>query len=203
MDPVRVRSGEQVLRRSDTRFCWSTNCLGPYPFRAVKRLTACGARFGNATSYNVEDRRRAIVPFALDNLLSRQSNIGQSRSSVLNPLQWMTVIIVAGLASFVYAHAQSWLIILMAVLLSSTFILFAAAFVYFMIKEPGTLRSEDYSLAKHALDKGYFTPEIVRQLLSRDEGIQAGKSTTVTTVGELKTRTRQMSRKNSIDGESR
>lgn len=143
------------------------------------------------------------MPFALNNLLSRQSNIGQSRSSVLNPLQWMIVIIVAGLASFVYAHAQSWLIVLMAVLLSSTFILFAAAFIYFMIKEPGTLCSEYYSLAKHALDRGYFTPEIAQQLLSRDESIQAGKSITVKDVSELKTRTRQVSRKKVRDGESR
>jgi hypothetical protein len=58
--------------------------------------------------------------FAFDNLLSEQANIGQSRSSVLNPPQWMVVIMVAGLTGFVFAHAPNWLIILMAVLLSAT-----------------------------------------------------------------------------------
>jgi len=86
--------------------------------------------------------------FRLDKLLSDQANIGRSHSSVLNPLQWMTVILVSGLASFVFAHAPNWLIILMAVLLSSTFALFAVGFVYFMIREPGTLRSEMYALLK-------------------------------------------------------
>ena len=126
------------------------------------------------------------MPFNLESLLSKQSKIGQSRSSVLNPLQWMTVIIVGGLASFVYVSAAQWLIILMAVLLSSTFALFAGAFIYFMIREPGTLRSEDYSLAKHALDKGLFTPEIANRVLFREKKIKAGQSIEVKDVKELK-----------------
>jgi hypothetical protein len=115
------------------------------------------------------------MDFRLDKLLSNQSNIGQSRSSVLNPLQWMTVILVGGLASFVYAHAPSWLIILMAVLVSLTFVLFAVGFIYFMIREPGTLRSEMYALLKGAMDRGYFTADTVALLAGQEHKIEKGQ----------------------------
>ncbi len=125
------------------------------------------------------------MSFAFDNLLSRGSSIGQSRSSALNPLQWMTVIIIGGLASFVFAHAPTWLIALMAILVGLTFALFASAYVYFMVRDPGALRSEDYSLAKHALDKGLFTPEIAKLVFVREKEIQAGQGIKVKDAKEL------------------
>jgi hypothetical protein len=112
--------------------------------------------------------------FGFDKLLSKQANIGQSRTSVLNPLQWMVVIMVAGLTAFVFAHAPNWLIILMAVLLTSTFVLFAFGFLYFMVREPGTLRSEMYALLKAALDKGYFTADTVAVLAGRESTMAKG-----------------------------
>ena len=107
--------------------------------------------------------------------MSSQSSIGQSRSSILNPLQWMTVILVGGLASFVFAHAPTWLIIPMAVLLSLTFALFAGGFIYFMIREPGTLRSEMYALLKGAMDRGYFTPDVVALLAGQEHRMERGQ----------------------------
>jgi hypothetical protein len=41
----------------------------------------------------------------------KQAGIGQSRSSVLNPLQWMLVILVGGLALSLGLHAPSWLLV--------------------------------------------------------------------------------------------
>jgi hypothetical protein len=119
------------------------------------------------------------MDFSLDKLLSNQANIGQSRSSILNPLQWMTVILVGGLASFIYAHAPGWLIVLMAVLLSLTFGLFALGFIYFMIREPGALRSENYALLKVAMDQGYFSEETVAQLAGQERKIAKGQSIVV------------------------
>jgi hypothetical protein len=115
------------------------------------------------------------MSFRFDNLLSRQSNIGQSRSSILNPLQWMTVILVGGLATFVFAHAPAGLTILLAVLLSLTFVLFSVAFIYFMIREPGTLRSEMYALLKGAMDRGHFTPDVVALLAGQENRIEKGQ----------------------------
>jgi hypothetical protein len=55
-----------------------------------------------------------------------------------------------------------------------TVLLIAVAFCYFMVREPSILRSEDYSLAKHAMDKGLFTPEIAHQILSREKELREG-----------------------------
>ena len=110
----------------------------------------------------------------LDDLLSRQSKIGESRSSILNPLQWMTVILVGGLSSFVLGRADKWLVELMAVLLSVTFTIFAGAFVYFMIVEPGFLRSEDFVIMSRLIDENLFTPKMAERLINRDK---AGKRT--------------------------
>jgi hypothetical protein len=125
------------------------------------------------------------MDFSLDKLLSNQANIGQSRSSILNPLQWMTVILVGGLASFIYAHAPDWLIVLMAVLLSLTFGLFALGFIYFMIREPGALRSENYALLKVAMDKGYFTEETVAQLAGQERKIEKGEAIIVNDADDI------------------
>jgi hypothetical protein len=134
-----------------------------------------------------------------DKLLGSQSSIGESRSSILNPLQWMTVILVGGLASFVFAHAPTWLIILMAVLLSLTFALFAAGFIYFMIREPGTLRSERYSLLKGAMDRGYFTAEVVARLAGQEHKIDKGQDIEVKDAEDIGETIRR-SRRNRVPG---
>ncbi len=141
------------------------------------------------------------MSFRFDKLLSSQSSIGQSRSSILNPLQWMTVILVGGLASFVFAHAPAWLIILMAVLLSLTFALFAGGFIFFMIREPGTLRSEMYALLKGAMDRGYFTADVVALLAGQEHKIERGQDIEVKDAKDIG-ETIQRSRRNRTQGGS-
>jgi hypothetical protein len=93
------------------------------------------------------------VPFALNYLL-QQANIGQSRSSVLNPLQWMLVILVFGIGVCLLCHAPLWLVILFAIMLALVLILFLIAYVYFARVNPDSLRSEQFSLSKLAIEKG-------------------------------------------------
>lgn len=93
------------------------------------------------------------MPFSLNYLL-QQANIGQSRSSVLNPLQWMLVILVFGIAVCLLCHAPLWLVILFAVMLALLFVLSLVAFVYFARVNPDSLRSEHFSLSKLAIEKG-------------------------------------------------
>jgi hypothetical protein len=104
------------------------------------------------------------MPSYLDTIY-KQTGIGQSRSSVLNPLQWMLVILVGGLVAVLGLRGPNWLLIFFTVLVGSTVLLIAIAFCFFMLREPSILRSEDYSQAKHAMDKGLFTPEIAHQIL--------------------------------------
>jgi hypothetical protein len=93
------------------------------------------------------------VPFSLGVLL-QQANIGQSRSSVLNPLQWLLVILVAGIVLCVWLHSPSWLVTLFAVMVVLVLLLFLGSYIYFMRKNPDALRSEQFSLSKLAIERG-------------------------------------------------
>ncbi len=87
-------------------------------------------------------------------LLANQTQIGQSRSSVLNPLQWTLAILLLGLGILALSRAPAWIITGGAVgfFVSLAFLLFSYGF--FMRKNPDALRSEWYSLNKIALEKG-------------------------------------------------
>ena len=86
--------------------------------------------------------------------LLQQANIGQSRSSVLNPLQWMLVILVFGIGICLLFHAPTWLVVLFAVMVALALALFLLAYVYFARVNPDALRSEQFSLSKLAIEKG-------------------------------------------------
>jgi hypothetical protein len=93
------------------------------------------------------------MAFSLGYLL-QQANIGQSRSSVLNPLQWMLVILVFGVGICLLAHSPSWLVVLFAIMLGLVLSLFLGAYIYFARTNPDALRSEQFSLSKLAIEKG-------------------------------------------------
>jgi hypothetical protein len=86
--------------------------------------------------------------------LLRQADIGQSRTSVINPLQWtLTIAVVGLLAVSLEPHAPPWLAIFFAAIVGAVIVLLLFAFVFFMIKGPDALRSEKYSLVKTAIEK--------------------------------------------------
>ena len=85
--------------------------------------------------------------------ISRLPQIGQSRSSIINPLQWTLAILLIGLLALSYENAPPWLVILFATLFALTVALIFGAFLYFMIRNPADLRSERYSFFKSALDR--------------------------------------------------
>jgi hypothetical protein len=87
--------------------------------------------------------------------LLQQSEIGKSRSSVINPLQWTIVIVFVGLLAVTFEHGPPWLLIVLTCLLVAIVILLILAYIYFAIKDPDALRSEKYVLVKAALEKSY------------------------------------------------
>jgi hypothetical protein len=90
----------------------------------------------------------------------RQSEIGQSRSSVLNPLQWGLVILIGGAVGSHLAGSPQWITTLLALAVVANFILFIFAYIYFMAKDPDALRSESYSLSKLAIQRGLIGDNI-------------------------------------------
>jgi hypothetical protein len=88
-------------------------------------------------------------------LFHKQTDIGQSRSSTLNPMQWTLAITIFGLfASICVRTCPVWVIVILACCIGSSFLLIAFAFVYLLFKNPDALRSESFTLSKIAIEKG-------------------------------------------------
>jgi hypothetical protein len=85
--------------------------------------------------------------------LLKQAHIGQSKTSVVNPLQWTLVILVFALLAVTIAHGVEWLIIFFTVAIGVFLLLLLGAYLFFMLKDPAALRSETYSLVKTAIEK--------------------------------------------------
>jgi hypothetical protein len=107
----------------------------------------------------------------------RAADIGRSRSSILNQIQWTMAILIAGIVALQFVRAANWLTILFAALLSVHSVLFLIAFIYFMLKRPHSLRSEtfDYKISELNLkregDIDIKTSEFIQK---RAGAIQAG-----------------------------
>lgn len=80
--------------------------------------------------------------------------IGQSRSSALNPLQWVLAIFVGGVVGLATAKAPEWAIIGTGTCAMVDFVALLCAYFYFMWKDRDALRSESFSLQKLAMEKG-------------------------------------------------
>ena len=78
------------------------------------------------------------------------ADIGRSRSSILNQLQWTMAILIAGIVALQLVHAPTWLVVFLATLLGLDGAVFLSAFLYFMLKRPHSLRSEtfDYKITE-------------------------------------------------------
>jgi hypothetical protein len=93
-------------------------------------------------------------------VFAKQTDIGQSRTSALNPLQWALVILPLGAAILKFSGVADWLVVGLGVGALLVLALFGSAYLYFMVKNPDALRSEAYSLHKIALEKGFVGDSI-------------------------------------------
>jgi hypothetical protein len=84
--------------------------------------------------------------------LLRISQIGQSRSSIISPLEWTLVVLLFGILTALL-RGPSWLLIFFVIAFSAALALLLATYIYFMFKNPDLLRSERFLLAKTAIEK--------------------------------------------------
>lgn len=92
----------------------------------------------------------------LDNFkaLFNLAEIGQSRTSITNPLQWtMVILVIARLLSAV-TGLPPWILEAMTVALIVVLALFIYAYIFCMHTNPDVLRSENYHLSKMAIERG-------------------------------------------------
>jgi len=108
--------------------------------------------------------------------LVNKADIGQSRTSALNPLQWLTVILGVILLIGIAISAPIWLLISLLCLLVASVLLLLFAFGYFMFAKDA-LRSEKYVFSKLALEKGLIGDDLVGLLESTTTIAQLPEST--------------------------
>jgi hypothetical protein len=79
-----------------------------------------------------------------------------SRSTVLNPLGWLTgICATASIAAF-SCKSPAWLGIMFGSLAGISIILYLVAYIYFGLTDKDALRSERFSIQKMAIQKGFI-----------------------------------------------
>jgi hypothetical protein len=81
-------------------------------------------------------------------LLPSPAIINGARSTVLNMLAWMAVLLMSGLIASAVARPPEWLLVLLATLFATDFVVFILAYVYFARTNPELLRSEQFAIRK-------------------------------------------------------
>jgi len=82
------------------------------------------------------------------------AEVGQSRSSITNPLQWALVII-GGLMLLAHLFGlPSWIVAALLFVLLGVSVIFIYTYLHFMHKSPDVLRSEHYHLSKMVIERG-------------------------------------------------
>jgi threonine/homoserine/homoserine lactone efflux protein len=69
-----------------------------------------------------------------------------SRSTPLNPLTWILAVVFAALVISVAVRAPLWSQVFLTVVAGSLVVVFLAAYVYLLVKDPDALRSERFRL---------------------------------------------------------
>jgi type IV secretory pathway TrbD component len=82
------------------------------------------------------------------------AQVGQSRSSITNPLQWTLVILGGAILAGSKLGIRSWIIDALGVGLFVVLALLLYAYGFFMHKNPDVLRSEHFHLSKMAIERG-------------------------------------------------
>ena len=88
--------------------------------------------------------------------MREQMHATLSRSDVLKALVWPIGILLTAIVSLSYGNTPQWLLYVLTGLLVLFTILYIGAYLYCLINNPDSLRSEKYSLHKMAIERGVF-----------------------------------------------
>lgn len=92
-------------------------------------------------------------------ILSQASSSG-SRSTALQPLGWLSVILTFGLVAAVSWRASQWVLVTLAAFLGVTVLIYLISYIFYALKNPDALRSEKYTLSKMAIEKNLIGDNI-------------------------------------------
>lgn len=111
-------------------------------------------------SARLRAKLRIVVQRLIETFLQR-ADIGQSRTSALNPLQWMLIILVVGLFLSLLGKAPIWVLIVLLTLIVIVAVFLVYCYSYFMRNNPDALRSEKFLFSKLAIERGMYGDSLV------------------------------------------
>src|SRR5882672_4193880 len=92
----------------------------------------------------------------LFSMMREQMNATLSRSDVLKPLAWLIGILATAIVTALFARPPEWLLVALTVMLIVSIALYGGAFVFCLLNDRDSLRSEKYSLHKMAIEHGIY-----------------------------------------------
>ena len=110
----------------------------------------------------------------MKDFLRAASDIGKSKSSSLNQLQWLAAMFTAAIVTLQFApHALGGITVFFAVLLALTTGVLLVAYLFFMLKNPHSLRSESFEV------------QMVKLLQKRETEMKRGKFEEISNIRDL------------------
>ena len=104
----------------------------------------------------------------LRKFMEQQAGSGK-RSTALQPIIYITSILLLGLIGSFQVNAPLWLSVSLFCMLVGSILLFGVAYIYFMLKNPDALRSEKFNITKVAIEHGLIGDDMLGAILSFEE----------------------------------
>lgn len=92
-------------------------------------------------------------------LLSRSDASG-SKSTILKPLTWFLALIIGGILTLLKFGSPIWLTIMLAVIFCLGVAVFFFVYIYRLINDRDSLRSEKFTIQKLAIEKGIMGDDV-------------------------------------------
>lgn len=93
-------------------------------------------------------------------LLSRSDASG-SKSTILKPLTWFLALIIGGILSLLKFDSPVWLTIMLATIFCLGVAVFFFVYIYCLINDRDSLRSEKFTIQKLAIEKGIMGDDVI------------------------------------------
>ena len=111
-----------------------------------------------------------------------QNTAGRSRTDVLRALVWPNALLLTALVAAASKNAPMFILILLSIMLVLFMLLYAAAYIFFGLKDPNLLRSERFNIEKLAIEHGVYGDSLrglapdpsQQQLLGRSNDVPEG-----------------------------
>ena len=93
--------------------------------------------------------------------LLSHSDASGAKSTILKPLTWFLALIIGGILLLLKFSSPIWLTIMLAIIFCLGVAVFFFVYIYCLIKDRDSLRSEKFSIQKLAIEKGIIGDDII------------------------------------------